>query len=404
MSAFLQVSPILAALRKHKAAVILLVLEIALTTAILGNLTFIVHGGIQRSAIATGATEGQLGIIQTVSAVGIQNSSTTGGNLVVLRGVPGVMEAAYSVGAPLRYLERDPVFIDPSRQQQLGQMYEFQGSQGLSKTLGVNIVQGHDFSNDELPVVGDMSATGPVPALMTRALANHLYPDGNALGRIFYDGNASGRVIGIVDHLRGEITGRDDDDYGVLFEYLFGPQNSGGIFLVKTQPGVLPEALRAAAAALAKANPGHVQTKVVTMPELREDYFRGDLAVGHMLISIMLILLIITTLGVAGLASFWVQQRRRQIGVRRALGATRSDILRYFQIENFLIVTGGLLLGVFFAYGLNTFLMDHFELERLPATYLLIGTVALWVLGQLAVLGPALRAAAIPPVAATRPA
>jgi putative ABC transport system permease protein len=78
--------------------------------------------------------------------------------------------------------------------------------------------------------------------------------------------------------------------------------------------------------------------------------------------------------------------------------------LRYFQIENFLIVTGGLVLGVFFAYGLNSFLMNHFELERLPASYLLVGTVALWVLGQLAVLGPAMRAAAIPPVAATRTA
>jgi putative ABC transport system permease protein len=88
--------------------------------------------------------------------------------------------------------------------------------------------------------------------------------------------------------------------------------------------------------------------------------------------------------------------------MRRALGATRGDILRYFQTENFLIVSAGVVLGAAFAYALNLFLMHRFELPHLPADYLLVGAMALWVLGQLAVLGPALRAAAVPPVVATR--
>jgi len=46
--------------------------------------------------------------------------------------------------------------------------------------------------------------------------------------------------------------------------------------------------------------------------------------------------------------------------------------------------------------------MKHYELPRLPWEYLPVGAVVLWVLGQLAVLGPALRAAAVPPVVATR--
>jgi putative ABC transport system permease protein len=54
------------------------------------------------------------------------------------------------------------------------------------------------------------------------------------------------------------------------------------------------------------------------------------------------------------------------------------------------------------AYGLNQLLMTHYELPRLPAVYLPIGAVALWVLGQIAVYGPAKRAAAVPPAVATR--
>ena len=113
-------------------------------------------------------------------------------------------------------------------------------------------------------------------------------------------------------------------------------------------------------------------------------------------------MLIVTALGIVGLCSFWVAQRRRTIGVRRALGATRGSILRYFQTENFLLATIGIGVGMVLAYGINLFLMTHYELPRLPSSYFPIGAVALWLIGQAAVLGPAMRAAAVPPVVATR--
>jgi putative ABC transport system permease protein len=99
-----------------------------------------------------------------------------------------------------------------------------------------------------------------------------------------------------------------------------------------------------------------------------------------------------------------VQQRTRQIGVRRALGARRVDILRYFQTENFLLATLGIALGCAAAIGINVWLMAHYAVPRLPIVYLPIGAVALWLLGQLAVLGPALRAARVPPTTAMRAA
>ena len=121
-----------------------------------------------------------------------------------------------------------------------------------------------------------------------------------------------------------------------------------------------------------------------------------------LLVGVIVALLGVTAFGIVGLASFWVAQRRKQIGIRRALGATRADILRYFQTENFLIVTFGIVLGVVLAIGINLLLMKFFEVPRLPLWYLPVGVVVLWLLGQLAVLVPALRAAAVPPVVATR--
>ena len=118
--------------------------------------------------------------------------------------------------------------------------------------------------------------------------------------------------------------------------------------------------------------------------------------------AVIICLLTITALGIVGMASFWVAQRTKQIGTRRALGATRMSILRYFLTENFLITTAGLLVGAILTYVFSFWLMAHFEGKLLPWHYVPIGFLCLWVLGQIAVLGPATRASRVSPATATR--
>ena len=92
-----------------------------------------------------------------------------------------------------------------------------------------------------------------------------------------------------------------------------------------------PRCSRAVDAALNKVDPSRIILDRQTFAEIRANYFKQDRAMAYLLVGVSLALLMITALGVVGLASFWVQQRTRQIGIRRALGATRGDILRYFQ-------------------------------------------------------------------------
>jgi putative ABC transport system permease protein len=174
------------------------------------------------------------------------------------------------------------------------------------------------------------------------------------------------------------------------------------LYVLRVDPGARDRVVREANDLLVKLNPQMLITRKGTYAQLRANYFAGDKAMAWLLVTVCVALLVVTALGIAGLASFWVAQRRRQIGIRRALGATRAEILRYFQTENFLIVTGGIALGMMLAYAINLLLMTHYELSRLPVIYFPVGAVALWIIGQLAVLGPALRAAAVPPVVATR--
>jgi putative ABC transport system permease protein len=206
----------------------------------------------------------------------------------------------------------------------------------------------------------------------------------------------------IEDVLAPMVSGGPDDTM-----LLLSSSSQAGIsstYLLRSSPQDRQRVLRGAAAALDKAGPVRLvpEDQQRTYTQIRREYFQRDVTMLGLLIASSLALLFVTALGIGGLANFWVGQRTRQIGIRRAIGATRSDILRHFQVENFMIVGAGVALGMVLAYGLNQLLMRQYELDRLPLVYLPIGAMLLWVLGQVAVLAPALRAARVPPAIATR--
>ena len=112
-------------------------------------------------------------------------------------------------------------------------------------------------------------------------------------------------------------------------------------------------------------------------------------------------LVITTALGTFAITYLSVAKRTRQIGIRRALGATRRDILNYFLLENLVTTGSGILLGVFLAIGLNM-LMTRLGLGR--ADWLVTGGGILFIalIGQLAVFVPAYLGSRIAPAVATR--
>jgi putative ABC transport system permease protein len=145
-----------------------------------------------------------------------------------------------------------------------------------------------------------------------------------------------------------------------------------------------------------------VMTAQRTFDELRAARYRQERAGANMLIAVTIGLLLVTASGIVGVASLWVAQRRKQIGIRRALGARRVDIIKYFVAENLIITTAGIVIGLAMAVGLNQYLVSKVELSRLPVEYLAGGVVVAWVLGLVAVMGPAWRAASVAPATATR--
>ncbi|HEU0033919.1 MAG TPA: FtsX-like permease family protein [Kofleriaceae bacterium] len=401
--------PILSSLRRHRTAATLIVLEIAVTCAIVCNAVFLVTDRVARMDRASGVAEDELVRVQ-IAGIGKGQSDAraiTAQDLAALRTIPGVKSVANTNMVPFgRSSWNNSLSAMPDDPHAPLNVATYMGSADLVETYGVQLVAGRDFNPDEY---ADFEAMAQNKAkigsiIVSRGVAEKIFPGQNALGKTVYTwGKDPLTIVGIIERIArpNEYQGSVGRDWAVFLPITM-PYTLGSHYVMRVDPARKAEVLAAADATLDKVDPRRIMLEHDTFHEIRTEYFRQDRAMAYLLVGVSIALLIITALGVVGLASFWVQQRTRQIGIRRALGATRKDILRYFQTENFILASLGIVLGMGLAYGINLWLMHKYQVERLPSEFLPIGALLLWLLGQVAVLGPALRASMIPPAIATR--
>lgn len=409
----MDIRPILFTLRRHKLTCCLLILQIAFTCAIVCNTIFLISQRIARINTPSGIAERELVYVQLANIGSRADAKARAAeDLAALQSVPGVTSATLISELPFDFGSNNmDVRTDPTQRLATLSATQYFGEH-VVKTLGVQIVEGRDLQPEEYVYLSDVfrmlaqKQYGKLPAatLVTRAMAERLWPGQDPLGKRFYVGQGLPfTVVGVMANLIRP--GHDRLDLGAQYSTVWPVRQTleeGGTFLMRCAPQDRDRVLRAAVAKLKALDPDRIVLDKDTMEQHRRDFFQNDRAMVGILAGVCIALLIVTALGIVGLASFWVAQRNHSIGVRRALGATRGNILQYFQTENFLLTTMGIALGMVLAYGINLFLIMHYELPRLPAVYFPVGAILLWCLGQAAVLGPALRAAAVPPVVATR--
>jgi putative ABC transport system permease protein len=412
----MEIRPILSTLRRHKTAAALIVVEIALACAIICNALFIVSQRWQSLQETSGVAEHEL-VTLSISGVGPQVNADARAqeDLAALRAVPGVASVAMVDQLPFqRGSNNSTLNLRPDQQIATLSAAMYTGDEGAIPTLGLQIVAGRNFLPDEYlnwsQLMTQLNGNNgvpmrTVPLIVSREAAEKLYPGQSPIGKPVYMANIPLVIVGVVQRLRRPNAIRDGNtSYSMLMPLRQNYTDDGFYVLRVRDPAQRGQVLHDAVDALNRVDPSRLVTSQKTFDDRRNDYFSNDRDMMGLLITLCVALLLVTALGIVGLASFWVAQRTRQIGVRRALGATRGQILRYFQTENFLLVTIGIVLGMGLAFGLNQLLMRHYELPRLPLAYLPIGAVVLWALGQAAVLWPARRAANVPPAVATRSA
>lgn len=404
--------PIVSSLWRRKSGPLLIAVQVALTLAILCNALFIVQQRVQRAGAPSGAEEPDLFFVSIVTpGYGEQPFDAQRRDEAILRAVPGVRSVAWTNQVPLNQSGQNTgVGRRPDDTSPLNAAV-YAGGTELIGTLGLKIVEGRNFSADEvLDIDRRVSQQVPSQVIVSQALGARLFPDASGyVGRRFFLGSMPGdpevTIVGVVERLVtpwGTVSWRPDDPEGVYSFIRPARSEEIGAYLVRAEPGQGEPVRAAALARLKQALPGAIVMVHRSMDEVRTRRYRNDNWLAGLLSVAIGLLLTMTAAGIVGLASLWVTQRRKQIGVRRALGARRGDIVRHFVAENLMITSLGVAAGLTLAVLLNQLLARLTGLQALPPALLAGGGLLMLLLGALAVLGPALRAARITPAEATR--
>jgi putative ABC transport system permease protein len=400
----MEIRPILASLQRHRIPALLIVLEMALACAVLCNAIFMIGQYITSMHAPNNIDEAGISVVSVGGMDDQRIADSMARDLAALRAIAGVNAAAAVSALPLGSdISFDSFTTRPNGDTRVNTSDYLLGS-GAEQALGLHLLQGRYFTAEEYAnakLQQDHLSSSHV-ILINESDARRLWPGENALGKQIYSGNAVWTIVGIV----ADVLAQDPSFAGSTGKYssVFFPQRPSIVlshYVLRSAPQDRDRVLQEALQVLGKLEPGAVLDGK-TYEDQRAGYFADTRNMAWTLVMVCVVMLAVTALGIVGLTSFWVGQRRRQIGIRRAIGASRGQILQYFQTENFLLSAAGVLLGVALGFAINIYLMQRYEVSRMPWYYLGCGAAVLWLLGQCAVLGPALRAAAVPPVVATR--
>jgi putative ABC transport system permease protein len=399
----MEIRPILSALLRNKTGAVLIALQIALTLAIICNAVFIIHDRMEKMDRPTGYdTDNQLVINMTAYAPDYNAESAIRNHLDLLRSIPGVVDAAPIQAIPLSGGGwSDSTFNNPESKQPDVATGVFHTDEHGLNTYGVKLAEGRNFTHEEIQYQDSDTYVHPTIVIVSRAYAEKMFPGQDALGKVLYDGDPKPvTVIGVVDTMEGYWPTWEGFERQIIFPTVFKRPNTN--FLVRTLPEQRDEVMKVVEQKLGDSHQGDFVRHVRALTWYQKRTNEGAHALVVMLMVMSGLILAVTTLGIVGLASFSVSQRTKQIGTLRALGARRADIVRYFMTENWLITSIGVTLGSVFAVALNYWLVSLFSVPPISWFYIPVGILCLWALGLMAVLGPALKAAAIPPSIATR--
>ncbi|WP_159627994.1 ABC transporter permease [Massilia puerhi] len=408
----MEIRPILSALLRNKTGPILVALQVALSLAILANALHIVNERREVAARPSGLLDEASTFYFSVRNLNQdtpeQMLATIKRELEVLRAVPGMVSAGQVSQMPMSQSgTTSSVSADPRQERESAYTSVYASDGSMVKTFGLKLVEGRDFLPHEVPEVNQAASNlPPENILMTKALAEKLWPGVPAVGKTMYFGTGNDargtRVVGVVERLQtvhAEIG--MDSEYSILMpELAYGLP--GTTYAMRAEAGQRDRVMQEAEQALRKSSATPMILRIKTVEGDRQERYRADMALSWMLVTVSVLLLLVTCSGIVGMASLWVTQRRKQIGVRRALGARKTDILRYFILENVMITSGGVFGGVLLGVALNGLLVSKLEMTRLPLMYLVGGAVLFWAIGILAAYGPAWRAASTSPALATR--
>lgn len=325
-----------------------------------------------------------------------------------VRRLPGVMAASASTNLPLQGTGQWDFELNDRPARGDG---DVAWNAGISQvgtdyfaTMGIPVLAGRTFSAED-------SRDGALVAVVSETMASRFWPDRSPIGATFGYEMAEDSVpwMTIVGVVPDPVTARLDRD---PYPHVYVPISQGGISTYFA-PRTLQIAIRSAVGtdriipavreAMVDFDPDLPLYRVTTMEEIVSQSLASPRVTTNLLGAFAMIALLLAAVGIYGVISYSVAGRTREIGVRVALGAERSEITRLVLREGAAPVALGIALGLGGAWTATSLVQSMlFGIEATdPLTFVTL-PLALLAVGIVASLVPARRATRIPPTEALR--
>ena len=270
---------------------------------------------------------------------------------------------------------------------------------GFFKTLGICLLEGRTFPEN-------VSFTSPEQTVVNESLAKHFWPKESAIGRRLGvkggDGKVTWReIIGVVADADDPIAFSEPTTRLQYYTTMtHGPWAWFQIAVRGPNPSRFANDLRRA---VADVSPDVAARFVWTVQDMRDQFLHNVVVINGVLLAFALLGLALASVGLYGIVSNNVSQRTSEFGIRLALGARPTDVLRIVLRQSLRLTLIGLVLGTVGSYLLGLALRPRLGLIIAQNHSILVGTsVVIFAVALLATWFPANRATKVDPVIALR--
>jgi putative ABC transport system permease protein len=327
-------------------------------------------------------------------------------SLDAVRQIPGVISAGATTMIPLGDNHSDSVILAEGYQMKPGESVispiYVSATPGYFETMRIPLVRGRYFQDS------DISTSQPV-IIVDEELAQRFWPNQDPIGHRMYQPSDSNNllktdehtrwlyVVGVVRSVRIEDLATSTPVGVYYFPYLQSPER---YFTLATRTAGDPESiLRSIRPKMAAIDPELAIFDVHTMSE------RGELSLSSRRVSMILALgfgalaLFLAAIGIYAVLAFVVAQRRREIGIRVALGSTPRRIVRLVLHEGFVLVGFGLVVGIAGSFLLRSAVASQiYSVRPFDPLVLVSVIVVMGLIALAACLVPARRAVQVDPI------
>lgn len=384
----------------------LLILQLAITLGLLVNSMILALDTREKVGKPTGLVNDSVLIVSIKPTSGTYRDldyfrSVVKQDLLQLNQLPGVNAASVTNQLPVSSRGMLASAFDVNDPDQVNNDKYLQdvkytlADENLANAMGLSLLEGRFLNNDDQL---DFDSEEKNSIVITESLKKALYGDKSAIGQE----TNNGVIVGVINDITLDPTLPGDKQYGLFMNAIMKYIFIGNYYVLSVEPSQMANVRSKVSDVILGVQAERDIFAVFTLEEHLKQFYRDDQGLADLFLLLCGLMLLVTAISSYAYSQFHISRQKKYIGIRRALGARKKDVLLYVLTENWLVSGIGCMLGLFVAFGFNIILSQHINISKPDILLFAFVVFIIFAAGTFATWFPAKRTSDISPVVATR--